>query len=852
VKRVIDDKLSSGRRHGYAPVVSVLFAVAVVTAAAARTPVTINLGHPPDGQQDVSQADAFGRARKISEGRAFIEKLRARSRDGRGLDERLSVDMAEYAFLRHDFNANRDRCLACLKAVYDAAPSSFWGWAAYTFLTDAGVTVPRPTPDPLRGLGAFGDGVVNLQPARLRARAVPRETVGLAARLLTQEQAKIPSRRLSTEDLRPGSAVRRAILRARLVDVCTPAKIDALLALEGGDVMFRRLWLDDALLEDFLLSGPVFNAPLALETLMTLWLNDCDGGKGADLARGGWSAAGIGRRATVAVAINAVADDSLDGTVRHWAAYRRIGLMDRFVADAKKRDCREWRFIVRRPVDPAETLYLNSTEKFPTHRRLRVGRFGALRVPYRKKNCFGVSKWAKNDEFMRPWTASGWPRQYIRTRVGGVCTEQSRWAALCANAHGIMAERAGQPGHCSWLIREENGQWKIISNIRRYTAGVFRLWGNGFQYIQSTERAFADRAAHDESELLRFAGRVREAARRCPYNYPAWRAWTDQLKARKEPPEVWRAYLQELLDTQPEGRLVTWDFAWEALQAMAAGGMDKKSLAEETGRVFLKLPQPKVWIAEEMNFNGDALSRFLRRFRGDDELTMKILAVALKANGTSPDYLPLILNYALSRYANDKEKQKRIFALASSFSGDGKVDWRLVFSLKGVCQNRTLFRSLAAFRNNEDPPTGTTRVATRDYGADLVSDDALVRTSSAGKNDRPHDHARVSDATPYEARQAGFFETAAETSPWAVVELGGETKLYGVTVAGRDDSVKVSVSLDGEEWTPCGELCLKNGKGRLDLRKTFPEAKFVKVGRENGPKRPLSLLKILVYGRRLY
>jgi hypothetical protein len=170
VKRVIDDKLSSGRRHGYAPVVSVLFAVAVVTAAAARTPVTINLGHPPDGQQDVSQADAFGRARKISEGRAFIEKLRARSRDGRGLDERLSVDMAEYAFLRHDFNANRDRCLACLKAVYDAAPSSFWGWAAYTFLTDAGVTVPRPTPDPLRGLGAFGDGVVNLQPARLRAR----------------------------------------------------------------------------------------------------------------------------------------------------------------------------------------------------------------------------------------------------------------------------------------------------------------------------------------------------------------------------------------------------------------------------------------------------------------------------------------------------------------------------------------------------------------------------------------------------------------------------------------------------------------------------------------------------------
>ena len=99
----------------------------------------------------------------------------------------------------------------------------------------------------------------------------------------------------------------------------------------------------------------------------------------------------MGRRATVAVAINAQKGDDMTATVRHWAAFRRLGMLDRFVKGAKERDCRQWRYIVRRPVDPADILWLNTARSYPARLKRNVGLQG---VPYRKRNCFNVSKWA--------------------------------------------------------------------------------------------------------------------------------------------------------------------------------------------------------------------------------------------------------------------------------------------------------------------------------------------------------------------------------------------------------------------------------------------------------------------------
>ena len=513
------------------------FGVALVAVASAAVKVEVNLPRrPSDGYGDVHRANLFGVEGKWGAGRDFVAQLRARPQEKRNLEERQSVDMAEFALLRHDLDANRARCVECLKAVYDAGCTSFWGWAAYSYLKEYGEQVAEPPKDPLMGLGAFGDGVVNLEPKRLGPAVGCR--LPAVDRLLSSTNAATIA---TPDDLKPGSPVRRAILRRRLVETCGVQKIGEVLAAENGESLFSRLWDDDAVLEDFLLSGPVFDAPLALETLMTLFLND---------ETNCWSKTELGRRATVAVAINAKSGDDMTATVRHWAAFRRIGEVGGFVKAAAKRDCREWRFIVRRPADAAETLYLNAMRSFPTKR------YGKLlgNVPYRKKNCFGVSKWAKDDEYMRPWTASGWPRLYLRSRVGGVCVEQSTWAARAANSQGIMAETAHQPGrkatkfrpggppHLCWLMREEGGAWRVRNNIRPYTGGKFSLWGKGFQYVVSAERAFADRAAHDESELLLFAGRAKEAAMRCPYNWPAWRAYANGFKDEGATVEVSRCH----------------------------------------------------------------------------------------------------------------------------------------------------------------------------------------------------------------------------------------------------------------------------------------------------------------------
>ena len=845
------------------PVVSLCAAVLALWAlhANAAPKVDVNLPHrPKDGMGDVRKASDFGEDGKWNEGYKFIAELRARPADKRNPEELQSVDMAEFALLRHNFETNRTRCVECLKSVYDAGCTSFWGWAAYTYLKECGVDVPEPPKDPLRGLGALGDGVVNLVPKLLEpdaGRRVP--DVGFLASATNAVEIS------GVEDLKPGSPVRRAILRKRLVETCGEAKIVEVLSAKGGASLFSRLWDDDAVLEDFLLSGPVFDAPRALETLMTLFLND---------EKEGWSKTGLGRKATVAVAINARKGDDMAETVRHWAAFRRIGEVGGFVKEAGKRDCREWRFIVRRPADAAETLYLNAMRRFPTRRFFKL----ISNVPYRKKNCFGVGKWAKKDEYMRPWTASGWPRLYLRSRVGGVCVEQSTWAARAANSQGIMAETSHQPGrkatkfrpkgppHLCWLLREEDGAWHVRNNIRPYSGSSFTLWGQGFQYVQSTERAFSDRVAHDESELLLFAGRVREAAMRCPYNWTAWRAYADGFKAADATIEDLRRYLGELVALQPEGRLVTWDFAHEALDAMAAKGMKKKDLADETARVFAAIPQPKGKISEEMNFEKDALERAVKRFNGFPSLEDEVLAAALAANKDSAAYLPQIFGYAIRRFAKDKKRLGDFFAKATNVldgkrDGEapdgrrdgGKINWRRLCTVKGCMEDRSAFRMMADFRNADDPPTGTATVPETDYGAPLASGDALVGTSSGGKGDTPEDYARVSDATPYDPARKGLFATKAQEAPWAVVELAGETVVKGVTVIGAESGLVAWIAGEDGKWSELGGGKLSDGVMRLEIGGEPHAIRSVKVGfRPEAGKKSLCLKKILVYGDRRF
>ena len=350
---------------------------------------------------------------------------------------------------------------------------------------------------------------------------------------------------------------------------------------------------------------------------------------------------------------------------------------------------------------------------------------------------------------------------------------------------------------------------------------------------------------------------------RCPYNYTAWRTYANTLKTANASIDEWRNYLGELVRLQPEGRLATWNFAHEALDAMQKKGMDKTSLAKETAKVFLALPQPKSYIAEEMNFWRDALARALGRFKGQPVLEDKILAVALEANKASPGYLPQIFGYALERFGKDKDRLERLFSYAVSFgnrngeSGTGKgergFNWRRLFTIGDFRTDRTAFRMLANFRNESEPSAGTAKVPETDYGAPLASDDALVGTSSSGKGDTPEDYARVSDDTPYDPGRKGLFATKTEEAPFAVIELAGQVVVKGVTVIGAEGSLTAWVPGEDGEWREIGGGMPEAGVLRIDLGGNPQTVQSVKVGfKPDGGKKSLHLNKILVYGNKLY
>ena len=377
--------------------------------------------------------------------------------------------------------------------------------------------------------------------------------------------------------------------------------------------------------------------------------------------------------------------------------------------------------------------------------------------------------------------------------------------------------------------------------------------------------AFADRIAHDESELLLFAGRIKDAAMRCPYNWPAWRAYTDSLKSKNASIDEWRTYIGDLIKFMPDGRLSTWDFADEALGELAKKGMKKTPLANEAVRLFKGLPQPKSKIAEEMDFAKDALGRILKRFKGYSKCEDRILAAAVAANADTKDYLPQIFGYAIGRFEKNKKRLGEFFKLAArelapnagtlqnDGKDDGSINWRLLSSIRSCQENREAFRMMADFRNLEEPPTGDGVVAQEDYGSPLVSSDALVVISKSSKYDTPEDHARVSDATPYDIKRKFLLKTSIQSEPWAIVELAGDVVVKGITLVGGTADVDVSVAGEDGVWKVLNGKEFKDGVMRIALPDNTTPMRSVKVSYplEKG-KKSLSLKKILVYGQKLY
>ena len=838
--------------------------VAVAALSAAVFGVEPLPDREKDGYRVVSQASEFAAKKDTVGGEAYLKTLRARPRADLSPLELQAEDMAEFAFYRHEAASNevrRAQCVNLLKKVQAAGPNTLWGWAAYGFLDDFGATngTVQASFDPTFHLGEIVQGVIDFEPRRLEPDDVPRSQALRAESLLEAERAARPQGVPAEADLAPGRAARRAILCTELMRLCGAETVDRLLAMKEGEALFRRLWDDSATLEAFLLSGPVFEPAQALEMLMTFFLNDAEG----------WTATEEGRKITVACAVNvrsqgkrkdAHPEEVFLNRLRCWAAYRRLSQRKLFHATTAKRDTREWRFIVRDPTDACEILHLNA-QPFNDEKPGKMIGY----VPYRFNNAFGDYIHARGTRYWDRWRFSDWPYWYKVHRVGGICNRQSTFAAVCANAHGLMAQRAGQPSHCCWLLRNENGIWTIRNDINKYTAGVFMFWGKGYQYIQATERACGDRAAWERSELFRFHGALKEAIAACPYNLSAWQDWTAKLKADKASAETWRAYLGDLVRLCPEGRTPTWDFAFVALAELRKLGATDDELLKDVCALFAALPEPKRQIPEEMDFRTVVLRRATGLFKKNDaERLMAVLSAALAANWGTPHNFTAVLRHGLDTFGKDSALCSRflaLFAAEAARRGEGGVDrksldFRPLMDAASVNRQRDAFQMLAQLRNRLSPPPKGETYPARDFGgAKLVSPQGLLYTSGRVQGDRPEDYGRVIDETPLPKKRTCQVAAKPSPDPWTVVALPGFCNLSGVRVVGdKMAQVTVSVSEDGQNWTllqtTSGET---TGSFRVDLTTSRPKARYVRIGRvKDASAEPLRIGKILVYGQTLY
>ena len=805
-----------------------------------------------DGYNDIWKASEAVLDKNIPAGEAHVAELRKRPRKDLTPVLLQAEDMAEFALYRKDAT-KCERCIELLKKVHAAGSDTIWGWAAYGLLDDfdAKDQVKMASYDPNLHLGDIANGVLDFEPKRLETEHGA-QTKGAAARLKASVTTELPKGVPVPEDLTRGAKICNAILKAQLVDLCGQETIDGIFAMKDGEKLFARLWDDENTLEAFLLSGPIFDPKLALETLMALYLND----------EQGWTSTEEGRKITVATAINVRAPGKKDdpktvfvNRLRCYAAYRRLSQRRLFHETAAKRDTREWRFIVRDPTSAADILYLNS-------RPFDHKRTGSTinQVPYRYRNCFGGHIQSRSGRYYDPWRFADWPYWYMVHRVGGICNRQSTYGAVCANAHGLMAEHAGQPNHCAWLLRDEAGVWTIRNDINKFTAGVFMLWGRGYQYVQATERAFADRTAFERSELLRFLHHNMLAISACPYNLSAWRDYTDELKAKKASPEAWHQYLAVLAKTTPEGRTPTWDFAFEALDELRKSSASDDAVLAELVALIKALPEPEKTIPEEMNYRGGVMRRATGLFKKDTERQLNVLAAGLAANWGTRHYFSQCLQQGLDTFAKDEAACKRLFDEVTKKYSDEKmdakgIDFRPLIETASRSRQRDAFQTLAMLRNRLDPPPAGAPWPQKDFGGRLVSDKGIIYTSRRGRGDSPQDYPRVIDASPLKAKRTYQIAMEPRAEPWAVVELPGACKIAGIVVTGdKMVSTTVWVSENGESW----DLVKTDGtdeKGglRVDLSEAHAAAKYVRVGRVRyASTESLRLAKILVYGETLY
>ncbi len=817
-----------------------------------------------DGIGDVAKATSL--AEKPEEGEAFIAELRKRPTKHLTTEQRQSIDMAEFAFLRKR-PEKKARARELLRAVYRADPGTLWGWAAQGYLNDAefGESVPPASTNRAAAV-KYGRGIVDM-PIRPHVAAAKPAPPGAAAKLYARERRKLAPAFTKRGVFTPDE--RRALVRTWAIHEIGTNTLQSVLALEGGRAFANKFLQDEEWLEEFFASGPVEAPAAAFTNLFELVWND---------SRGEILAGGLARRVATAIALNTSAKSEAGHFVRAHAAYMFLARAGRLHKSAYGQSVREWRFSVGRILDAANLLYLNQ------HFNYRTDSYGGAlnAVPYRLHNCFGES--IHGPRYYRPWRDCDWPSWSLRPRVGGVCGALSTFGALSANAHGLMATTGGQPGHCAYNRRRANGSWNIHNYVGRYTTAHYCFWGHAFTYLDAIERSYADRESQLQVDRLTWMARLAEdggasssaveawhrlAVKAQPKHLGAWREYSAWLARSNAGVGATSAFMRAFARAMPDGRQATWDVVNDNLARIAKDrNAGPKRAVDELVRLYAMLPQPtNTPTREEMDVQG-LLRRQAKIIGNDDELARRMFKAALTAQIGRPVFAE-VLGWGAEMYLKNAAQAGEFVKLVESVCGRGKsggtvIDCRGMMAAAVKTKDFAVFRTVAGLFERLNPmDPHAPRYPESDFGGRLLSAGGMLTTSTTSNWDKPELYARVIDSSrkpnPSHPNDLTTFHTAKETAPWAMVELPGDAQVTGVFLlnksgqnAHRQVPFDVMTSEDGKTWTNVFHTDKLEQEYRIPITPSR-RARYVKVARTPDAKEEFFHFgKILVYGRKLY
>jgi hypothetical protein len=371
-----------------------------------------------------------------------------------------------------------------------------------------------------------------------------------------------------------------------------------------------------------------------------------------------------------------------------------------------------------------------------------------------------------------------------------------------------------------------------------------------------------------------------------PTNYATWLEYVKRLEtARDVPPQVWL----DLGERASRDLAVAHEAGWAIVQRC----LDKVLPTLEPSRRLeiltdcnRQLRQAR-WIKPEA-FPYDGILNWQADRVGDPalqvELFGRLLAIHRDPDPANNWIFGSVLAWAANRFGADPLTGPGYARVMDSFfreQGSG-VDANLLASTlatgirkagaSGDIVSYRLWSDMAASLLPQPTPADVhltpaqaeafpTFVA---FPGEVLSREGMLRTSSACQHDRPFSYRQL-----LSGGFGGWFDTNPEERPWAQVQLAGEAELTGIVLVNRYEyppdheecrwavPLQVSVSLDGNAWTPVAAFDKTEPVFRVDLTAKPVTARHVRVERVPGaagsqPPGRFHFRSFLVYGRKNY